>query len=151
MVTNIIISGSIAGIIAIAFGTLLDYYLYRIGLLDNNISVYASAILQPKEVLGDKRSKCVGLIGHFIMGMLFGVSISFTLYFTGYNYSYVKGIFVGAIFWLIIHQGLTAKFWVPLEYNLSSKGVLWQLLIHLFEGFLTVFLLNLIKLIFKYS
>ena len=91
-----------------------------------------------------KKSKCVGLIGHLIMGALFGVSISFTLYFTGYNYLYVKGIFVGAIFWLIIHQALTAKFWVPLEYNLSSKGVLWQLLIHLMEGLVTVVLFKII-------
>lgn len=144
MVTNVLISGSIAGTIAIVFGTILDYFLYRIGLMDNNISVYVSAILMQKEFLSDKTSKYVGLIGHLIMSTIFGIVISLTLYFTGSSYSYFKGILIGAVFWLILHQALTDKFWVPKEYNISSNGVLWQFVIHLVEGFLTVFFLKLI-------
>lgn len=144
MVTNVLISGSIAGTIAIVFGTILDYFLYRIGLMDNNISVYVSAILMQKEFLSDKTSKYVGLIGHLIMGTIFGIVISLTLYFTGSSYAYYKGILIGGVFWLILHQALTDKFWVPKEYNISSNGVLWQFIIHLVEGFLTVFFLKLI-------
>ncbi|GAB6174419.1 hypothetical protein JCM15765_38970 [Paradesulfitobacterium aromaticivorans] len=144
MVTNVLISGSIAGLIAIAFGTILDYYLFRIGIMDNNISVYVSAILLRKEFSGDRTSKYIGLIGHLIMSILFGIIISLTLYLTGYRYSYFKGIFIGGVFWLILHQALTEKFWVPIEYNISSKGVLWQFIIHLFEGFVTVFFIKLI-------
>ncbi len=146
MVTNVLISGSIAGIIAIIFGTLIDYYLYRTGSMDNNISVYVSAILLQKDFIGDKTSKYIGLIGHLIMSILFGIIISLTLYFTGYSYSYFKGILIGGIFWLILHQALTDKFWVPKEYNISSKGVLWQwqFIIHLIEGFIIVFFLKLL-------
>jgi len=145
MVNDILVAGMIAGIIAIVFGTILDYGLYLIGLIDNHISMYVSAILQPKEVLVNKESILVGLIGHLIMGAIFGICISLTLYYTKYTYSGFKGIMIGLVFWLILHQALTAKFWVPLEFNLSSKGVLYQFFIHLIEGLITVILLNIFR------
>lgn len=76
------------------------------------------------------------------MGMFFGVVIALVLYLFP-KYPYLKGMGVGLAFWVFIHQALIAKFWVKPTYNLSPKGALWLMVIHLLEGLITVAILTL--------
>ncbi|WP_161821445.1 hypothetical protein [Sporotomaculum syntrophicum] len=92
--------------------TIVDNILWRLKKIENNIIIYCASVLLPQEELHTFDARAVGLIGHLIMGATFGIVVGQAIIFSGNTSPYLIGMGVGAIYWLILHQSLTAKFWV---------------------------------------
>ncbi|TGE39756.1 hypothetical protein E4K67_01815 [Desulfosporosinus fructosivorans] len=129
----------LAGMMAVVIETAIDYLQYKFHTIENTVITYAASILLPDDEPLDKLSaQAVGLMGHFIMGAGAGIIIGLVLLFTGASNAYLKGMGVGAFYWLIMHRGLTSKFWVKPSANISSGPAAIEILKHILIGLLTV-------------
>ncbi len=136
---DLLIDGAVAGAIATIIASIINYLLYKVNQIDNHcIQFCAAVMLQEIKPLTSKSALIVGFFGHITVGMLFGLIIALVLQVFGPNYPYLKGLGVGLGFWVFVHQVIIGKFWVKPTYNLSPKGALWQLLIHLLQGLIVV-------------
>ncbi len=130
---------ALSGMMAVVVETVIDQIEYRLHLIENDVITYAASILLPDNEQLDKLSaRAVGLMGHLIMAAGFGIITGLVLLYTGTSHAYIKGMGVGAFFWLITHRALTSKFWVKPSANLSSRSASILILNHLLVGFLTV-------------
>lgn len=130
---------ALSGIMAVLIETVIDQIQFRLHLVENSIITYVAAILLPdNEQLNKFSAQVVGLIGHLIMGAGFGVIIGIVLLETGTSQAYIKGMGIGAFYWLLIHRALTSKFWVKEEANVSSISAAVELIKHFIIGILTV-------------
>lgn len=130
---------ALSGMIAVVIETVVDQIQYMVHSIENSVITYAASVLLPDSEQLDKLSaQIVGFMGHLIMGAGMGMIIGIVLLETGSSQAYLKGMGVGTFYWLIVHRGLTSKFWVKPSANLSSKTAAIEILKHLLIGFLTV-------------
>jgi hypothetical protein len=140
---DLLIDGAVAGAVATIIASVINYLLYKVNQIDNYCIQFCAAVLLPEiKPLTEKNALIVGFFGHITVGMLFGLIIALVLQLFGPKYAYLKGMGVGLAFWVFVHQALIAKFWVKPTYNLSPKGALWQLMIHLLQGIIVVLILS---------
>ncbi|MFZ3102992.1 MAG: hypothetical protein WA131_02450 [Desulfitobacteriaceae bacterium] len=140
---DLLIDGAVAGAVATIIASVVNYLLYKANQIDNHCIQFCAAVMLPEiKPLTEKKALIVGFFGHITVGMLFGLLIALVLQIFGPQYAYLKGMGVGLAFWVFVHQVVVAKFLVKPNYNLSPKGALWQLMIHLLQGIIVVLILS---------
>ena len=139
---DLIIDGAVSGAILTLIATVISLILYKLKRVENHcIQFCAAAMLQAIKPIMVKSATIVGFFGHITIGMVFGIIIALVLQLSGSQYSYMKGMGVGLTFWVFLHQVTIGRFWVKPNYNVSPKGALWVLGIHVLQGALVVLFL----------
>jgi hypothetical protein len=93
--------GTIAGVISTIFVSLFVGVVRLLGFKFITIWDTASQIILSKGLLHTPIGYLVGFIAHFTLGAVFGVILAYTLRFTGKDFYILKGIGLGAVFWLV--------------------------------------------------
>jgi hypothetical protein len=92
--------GTIAGCISSAVMTLVILIVRWMGFQFITTWETAAAIFLNPELVHTPVGYLIGFIGQFILGATFGIAVAYTLRFTGKDYYILKGIGVGAMYWM---------------------------------------------------
>lgn len=100
--------GLIANTIRVAF----DYIAYYFNLTKYVPFHIASATFLPKSKVNSFLGLTIGIFGDYSVAAFFGLTIVYLLYYTGSEYSWIKGISIGLLYWLLL-------FGMGLQFGLS--------------------------------
>jgi hypothetical protein len=92
--------GTIAGSISTITITLFTWILRLLGF--NFISIWETAanIILNKGLIHEPVGYFIGMVAHFTLGAIFGIMLAYMLRLTGKDFYILKGIGLGALFWL---------------------------------------------------
>lgn len=136
IVKDKIVLGTLAGILSNVVVTIIDIVFYHLGVNQFvHFHIAASAFFPSSEVYNTS-ALIIGAVADFALAAFLGVVIAYTLYFTGSDYFYIKGIGVGLTFWLLIY-GIVLRLKIARIDPIDSGTNLVHLTIHLILGFLS--------------
>ncbi len=110
--------GSIAGCIASVIMTVIILIVRGLGFQFITTWETAAAIFLNMGLIHTPVGYFIGFLGQFILGASFGVAVAFALRFTGKDYYILKGIGVGAMYWI----GTVGFFMHLLHIQLQGRG-----------------------------
>lgn len=93
--------GSIAGIIATLVFISVNYIFKLLGYQFTSTWEATAGIFLASNLIHTPLGKIVGFLGEYIVGASGGITMAFILKFTGYDYYILKGLGMGALFWLV--------------------------------------------------
>ena len=137
-----IMRGVIAGAVATPVQAGLNWAWFFIGLADSTLTqLFARALLIiPPGRAVTLGENIVGLVGHFIIGLLFAVIISYIIRYSGWDYYLIKGVGTGMLIWAI-HLGLL-PYLAQMPMARPVPVAMLHLLDHGIWGLLTVYMLR---------
>lgn len=93
--------GTIAGIIATFIFILVNYLFKLLGYQFTSTWEGTAGIFLSNNLVHTTLGKIVGFLGEYAVGASGGITMAYILKFTGYDYSILKGLGMGASFWLV--------------------------------------------------
>lgn len=137
-----IMRGVFAGAVATPIQAAMNWAWFFGGLADDTLTqLLARAILIiPPEQTVTVTQNIIGLVCHFIIGLLFAVVVSYVIRYSGWDYYLVKGTGIGMVIWAI-HLGLL-PYLARVPMTTPSSVALLHLLDHTLWGFATAYLLR---------
>lgn len=110
--------GSIAGLAGTALMTFYHWMLRLIGFKFIEPWETAANIILNRNLIHTPIGYLIGFLGQFILGSIFGITVAYTLRFTGKDFFWLKGFGVGAVIWL----GSVGLFMRLLRLELAGRG-----------------------------
>ena len=137
-----ITKGTIAGSIATIAHIILNYLWFFTGLAestDPQLLARGILLVPPTQSL-ILTQEIVGLVGHYIMGLIFVVFLAYLLKFTGYDYYLLKGAGFGSVIWFF-HKPILPYF-SHVTSTYSVNIALLHLTDHVIWGLIAAFIIR---------
>ena len=93
--------GSIAGIIATLIFISVNYIFKLMGFQLTSTWEATAKIFLASNLIHTPLGKIVGVFGEYVIGASGGIIMAYILKFTGYDYYLLKGLGMGALFWIV--------------------------------------------------
>lgn len=127
--------GIITGMLANFVITILDIAFYFLDVNEYlHIHIAASAYF-PLERIHSIPALIVGTITDFSIGAILGIIIVYTLFYTGTDFYYIKGISIPLLFWILIY-GMVLRLNIGRIDPTDAGTNLVHLSLHIILGFL---------------
>lgn len=97
-----LLRATFTGFISVIFKDLFDFLYMRLGYQGTVMATVAAGAFLGKNEIGSPLSLFIGYCAHFLVGGILGAIFLCILYYSGSDYSIIKGIVFGAIAWLIL-------------------------------------------------
>jgi len=128
--------GTIAGILSNVIVTIIDIVFYKLDVIKFLHFHIAASVYFPISEVHTLPALIVGAIADFTLAAYLGVIIVYTLFYTGTDYSYVKGLGIVFAFWLFIY-GIIERLNIARIDPTDPGTNLVHLAIHIILGLLT--------------
>lgn len=93
--------GSIAGIIATIVFILVNYIFKLLGYQFTSTWEATADIFLSNNLVHTPLGNIIGILGQYVIGASGGIIIAYILKFTGYDYYIIKGLGIGAVYWVL--------------------------------------------------
>lgn len=127
-----VISGSISGILAKIFADIIEFPLWKLGVIKHPLSHYAQSIFI-KPVHQIFYGSWIGFLADYIYSVFLGIIFFYFLQLSGKRYHLIKGILYGAFLWLMSYGWIRSLPVVKFR-TVISQDVIPQFFLHLVYG-----------------
>ncbi|ATW23781.1 hypothetical protein [Candidatus Formimonas warabiya] len=135
--------GSIAGISGAGILALFSFVFNFLGITQIELLFLNSSIFLLEPTAHSIAGNLYGLIIHLLVGAMVGVVYIYLLPYTGTDYLIYKGIFLGAITWLIIGGVMANILNLPVKNTIIDQTI--YTLLNIVFGLVTVFSVQYLK------
>lgn len=145
IIKDTITKGLVAGAIATITHIILNYLWFLTHLTestDPQLLARGIILISPDQPL-TLTQEIVGLIGHFIGGLIFVIILAYLLKFTGFDYCLLKGAAFGAFVWFL-HMP-TLPYFSRITYTYSVNIALLHLIDHVIWGLIAAYFIWLLS------
>lgn len=145
VIKDTIAKGIVAGAIATIGQIILNYLWFLTGLTestDPQLFARGAILVSPNQSL-TLSQEIVGLVGHFIGGLIFIVILTYLLKCLGFDYYLLKGAAFGAFVWFF-HLPILPYF-SHITYTYSVNIALLHLTDHIIWGLIAVYIIRLLS------
>lgn len=145
IVKDTITKGLVAGAIATIAHIILNYLWFLTHLTestDPQLLARGILLVSPNQSL-TLTQEIVGLVGHFIGGLILVVILAYLLKLTGFDYSLLKGAAFGAFIWFFHKPSL--PYFSHITYTYSVNIALLHLTDHIIWGLIAAYFIRLLS------
>jgi hypothetical protein len=145
MIKDTIAKGIIAGLLAAIVHVILNYLWFMTGLTKSTDPqlLARGILLVPSNQSLTLAQEFVGIIGHFIGGIIFIVVLVYILNLTGFDYYLLKGSGFGAVIWFF-HKP-TLPYFAHAIHTYSVNIALLHLTDHIIFGLTAAYIIGLLS------
>lgn len=127
-----VVTGAVIGLLANAFKLVFNYLAFRLGLASVVFWQITAARFLEKEKINQPIAYIIGAATDLTVTSIIGVLFIYFLYFTGRDYTLVKGAGFGLTVWVMLLGALL--FQAQSKLNLTTSDIIITLLAHLIYG-----------------
>lgn len=143
MLQDRMIQGAVSGILAKAVYNVLEFPLWKVGIISHPVGHYIQSIfIQPEHHLFF--GTAIGFVADYVYATFLGVIFIYFLVFAGMRYAYVKGMLYGAFLWMASY-GVLRSLPVVTFRQVIPQDVLPQLILHIIYGWALGWIVSRLK------